>query len=287
MGKRVLRKQGRMNLSLNELHSHDELGNSMDIRVRDSSFKKQSLLNTMSQSTSFAKLLDQSYHKTQKHYDSACAAAGQFELMNLYSSLFNQCDMTPSQVLLTQGDFQDEERLQNLTYTVDRLLSLGIIPIINENDAVSGNAGYTPADVFSDNDSLAALCARTFNAEVLVILTDVDGVYDRPPSEEGASLVKFFKEGDGVAIGAKSAQGRGGMGAKIAAALGAVEAGSTCNACVVIGGDDLNAIRSIVGRRPKDYAPKGTLFVTPGTQLHELASEEEEAEKVCTLVDNI
>ena len=287
MGKRVLRKQGRMHLSLNELHSHDEHGNDMDIRVRDSSFKKQSLLSSMSQSSSFANLLDQSYNKTQKqkHYDSACAAAGQFELMNLYSSLFNQCDMTPSQVLLTQGDFQNAERLQNLTYTVDRLLSLGIIPIINENDAVSGNTGYTPADVFSDNDSLAALCARTFNAGLLIMLTDVDGVYDRPPSEEGASLVKFFKEGDGVVIGEKSDQGRGGMGAKISAALGAVEAGSNCTACVVVGGDDLDAIRSIVGRRPKDCPPKGTLFVTPGTRLHELASAEEHAEKVCTRVN--
>jgi len=277
-----------MNLSLNELHSHDELGNSMDIGLRDSSFKKQSLLG-MSQSDSLDNLLDQSYHKTQKqtHYDSACEAAGQFELMNLYSSLFNQCDMTPSQVLLTQADFQHPERLQNLTYTVDRLLSLGIIPILNENDADGGNSGYTHPDVFTDNDSLAALCARSFHAEVLVILTDVDGVYDRPPSEKGAHLIKFFKEGDGVQIGAKSAQGRGGMGAKIAAALGAVEAGSKCSACVVVSGDDLDAIRSVVGRRPKDdCAPKGTLFVTPGTQLHELASEEEEAEQVCRFYTN-
>ena len=280
-----------MNLSLNELHLLDDLvvgTNDMDVGLRDSAFK-QSLLNTMSQSDSLANLLDQSYHKMQKqtHYDSACAAAGQFELMNLYSSLFNQCDMTPSQVLLTQADFQHPERLQNLTYTIDRLLSLGIIPIINENDAVSGNTGYTPADVFSDNDSLAALCARTFNAGLLIMLTDVDGVYDRPPSEEGASLVKFFKEGDGVEIGAKSAQGRGGMGAKISAALGAVESGSNCTACVVVGGDDLDAIRSIVGRRPKDCEPKGTLFVTPGTQLHDIACAEEEADKVCTRVDII
>jgi len=135
--------------------------------------------------------------------------------------------------------------------------------------------------VFSDNDSLAALCARTFNAEVLVMLTDVPGVYDRPPTEKGSSLIKFYKEDQAdIKIGEKSTRGRGGMGAKIEAALGAVKPGSLCNACVVVGGDDLNAIRSIVGKH-LDGEPKGTLFVTPGTKLFDIACDEEIAEKVC------
>ena len=290
MGKRVLRKQGRKTLSLQELHTHEEgsdvPGSSMDNRLRDSASFRPKVLG-MNQSSSFADFLDDtSCHKTQKQkhqkqYDSACAAAGLFELMNLYSSLFGQYEMTPSQILLTQGDFQDSARLQHLTYTVERLLSLGIVPIVNENDAVSGNIGYTNANAFSDNDSLAALCARTLNAEVLVMLTDVPGVYDRPPTEKGSSLIKFYKEDQAdIKIGEKSTRGRGGMGAKIEAALGAVKPGSLCNACVVVGGDDLNAIRSIVGKH-LDGEPKGTLFVTPGTKLFDIACDEEIAEKVC------
>ena len=128
--------------------------------------------------------------------------------MNLYSSLFNQCDVAASQILLTQADFQDEFRLNNLRYAIDRLLALGIIPIINENDAVSANSGYTPLNVFSDNDSLAALCARSFEAEVCILLTDVQGVFDRPPSEKGSKLLSFYPPGTEVEIGQKSNQGK-------------------------------------------------------------------------------
>lgn len=287
MGKRVLRKEGRKNLSLNELHAHEEHGDSLDNQIRDlgATGVRTSLLGrkatkltskAMKNSNSFANLLDQSYHKEQKkqHYDAACAATGQFELMNLYSSLFNQMEITPSQILLTQHDFQDAERLQNLSYTIERLLSLGIVPIINENDAVSGNTGYTTADVFSDNDSLAALCARSFNAEVLLMLTDVAGVYDRPPNAPGSKQIKFYMEDvDDVKIGAKSVNGRGGMGAKIDAALGAVKPGSKCNACVVVGGHDLDAIRGTIGTMvPPEI--KGTLFATVDTQLYEIAAKE-------------
>jgi len=286
MGKRVLRKQGRNNLSIQQLHTANEYGTDQSTERRGSGvLGTKTGPGNMVSSQSFANLLDQSYHKTQKkkQYDSACAAAGQFELMNLYSSLFGQYEMTPSQILLTQGDFQDPDRLNHLTYTVERLLSVGIVPIVNENDAVSGNTGYTPANVFSDNDSLAALCARTFNAEVVVMLTDVPGVYDKPPSEKGANLIKFYKEDQsGVKIGEKSLHGRGGMGSKIEAALRAVEPGSKCNACIVVGGQDFDAIRSIVGKNVEGGfgEPKGTLFATPGTQLFDIACAEVEAEKV-------
>ena len=71
-----------------------------------------------------------------------------------------QMDISSAQVLLTQGDFADEGHLNNLRYSIERLLSVGIIPIVNENDAVSANRGYTEGDLFSDNDSLAALCGE-------------------------------------------------------------------------------------------------------------------------------
>ena len=206
------------------------------------------------------------------------ASAGQFELMSLYQSLFSPKGITASQMLLTQADFADEFHLKNLTFAVERLLSLGIVPIINENDAVSVVPTNETDDspMFSDNDSLAALVARTFGAEVLVLLTDVDGVYDKPPTAPGAKIIPFYHSDSTVTIGEKSSQGRGGMAAKIDAAAGAVLPGSACTACVVAAGCDLNTIRSILGReyKPEYGKPKGTLFATPGSDLEKQALDE-------------
>jgi len=268
MGKRLLQKQSRMLMSFKDtMHSQ---GNNMN----NSSATNNQF--TASQSRSFVPLLDATTRshtpaEKKKFYDSACAAAGQFDLMNLYSSLFTQCDVAASQILVTQGDFVDQGRLENLKYTVERLLSHGIVPIINENDAVSANLGYTADDVFSDNDSLAALCARNFNADVLVMLTDVDGVFDRCPSESGAKMLELYiQKSSDVAIGAISAQGRGGMASKIDAALSAVSPGSNCTACIVTSGNDLNAIRGILGPDDK-FGSKGTLFCTPDSLLEKQA----------------
>lgn len=198
--------------------------------------------------------------------------------MSLYQSLFSPKGVTASQVLLTQADFADEGHIKNLTFAVERLLSLGIVPIINENDAVSvvqtNETDDTPC--FSDNDSLAALVARTFGAEVLLLLTDVDGVYDKPPSIKGAKVLPYFHADTNVAIGEKSSQGRGGMAAKIDAAAGAVAPGSACTACVVAAGSDLDSVRSILGREHKAELgkPRGTLFATPGSDLAKQAVEE-------------
>ena len=229
MGKRLLKKQTNSLLTFRDLQGEKERHEPQRIRSFVSLLDAQERPHTLAEK--------------KKFYDSACASAGQFEMMNLYSSLFAQCDVTASQILVTQTDFSDDRRRNNLEYAVERLLSLGIVPIINENDAVSANLGYTPDDVFSDNDSLAAICARTFGTEVLVLLTDVDGVYDRPPSDPQAKMLLHYKpENSQVKIGEKSAQGRGGMASKIDAALSAVKPGSQCSACVVAAGDDLNSI---------------------------------------------
>jgi len=187
---------------------------------------------------------------------------------------------------LTQADFQDETRLKNLQNAVERLMSCGIVPIINENDAVSANLGYTPGDVFSDNDSLAGLCSRHFGAEICVLLTDVEGVYDRPPSEEGATMLSFYNGSQSVGIGEKSSRGRGGMQAKIDAALSTVQKGSRTYACIIASGTDLNSIRSILAPRydPAFGKPKGTLFVKPGTGLEKQAVLEIEAQKEAAAV---
>mmetsp|Transcript_6065 Transcript_6065/g.8823 ORF Transcript_6065/g.8823 Transcript_6065/m.8823 type:complete len:894 (-) Transcript_6065:533-3214(-) len=280
--------QDKLDSSLNKLHLSSS-SSSSNINLRKSHASSNSFNCLLQRSNQEDDKLAKANRK--KQYDSACAAAGQFEMMNFYSSLFGQVEIAASQILVTQADFLDETRLRNLQYAIERLLSLGIVPIINENDAVSANAPYNDMEeeddedddestspepeeedneTFSDNDSLAALCARNFGAEVVLLLTDVDGVYDRPPSETGATMLPFYnKEKYSVTIGTKSLQGRGGMGAKIDAALSAVKAGGSCTACVIASGSDLNAIRSILGTEhdPALGAPKGTLFTTKGTDL--------------------
>lgn len=141
---------------------------------------------------------------------------------------------------------------------------------------MSANSGYAVESIFSDNDSLAALCARSFSAEVILMLTDVEGVFDRPPSEKGAKMLTYYEMTDEVEIGAKSTNGRGGMGAKIQSAIDAVKPGSSCTACIIVSGNDHNCIRAILGRKhdPSLGPPKGTLFATIGSSLFKMASNE-------------
>ena len=146
MGKRLLRKQRQMRMSFQDqiLEQH---GGGADAAA-DPAFIPPSppqprgsikgALSPDSRSKSFASLLDFNHRphtlaEKKKFYDSACAAAGQFEMMNFYSSLFDQCDVSASQILVTQADFTDATRLENLQYSIEWLLSLGIVPILNEN----------------------------------------------------------------------------------------------------------------------------------------------------------
>lgn len=264
MGKSLLKKQSRRHMSFAELHRSGS--EDLSETKRNSSF-----LNVLN-----AKGIPHSNTAKGMTYNSACAAAGQFEMMNLYSSLFNQYDINASQLLLTQEDFQDDGHLLNMSYSVERLLSVGILPIINENDAVSANSGYTDDDVFSDNDMLAALVARNFRADAIVLLTDVEGVFDRPPSEGDCKLHRFFTSESAVQIGEKSAQGRGGMLSKIKSAVFAVSEGSTCRACVIASGYDNLTIRSIFQPNYDQSfgLPRGTLFATPGSSLEKIAEKE-------------
>eukprot|EP00520_Triparma_pacifica_P015092 CAMPEP_0118640596 /NCGR_PEP_ID=MMETSP0785-20121206/4837_1 /TAXON_ID=91992 /ORGANISM="Bolidomonas pacifica, Strain CCMP 1866" /LENGTH=670 /DNA_ID=CAMNT_0006531993 /DNA_START=1271 /DNA_END=3280 /DNA_ORIENTATION=+ len=226
----------------------------------------------------------------RRNYSSSCAAAGQFGLMSVYSSLFESVDLTASQILLTQQDFNSPERLLNLKSCVDNLLRLGIVPIINENDAVSGNLGYTSDDVFSDNDSLAALCGKAFDCEAVLLLTDVKGVYDRPPTAEGARIVPFYfdyvekggikrNKSSDVLFGSKSVGGRGGMEAKISAAMAAVT-DSNVKACIIACGNELDTISSVLGSK-YDGDEKGTIFINMKSgKMWECAMREyEEREK--------
>ena len=307
MGKKLLRAQNDKQMTFSDLQ-RNRSGDSINIlgsspsEVLPIMQQRRSLRHkaggtkghTLKKDSSFLNLVSlQAEDATtlKKTYDSACAAAGQFEMMNLYSSLFAQAEVTLSQLLLTQIDFQDEKRLANLSYTIERLLSLGIVPVINENDAVSGNMGYVVNDklTFSDNDGLATLCARHFDCEVILLLTDVDGVYDRPPTEPGAKKLRVYHVTDEITVGQKSKQGRGGMGAKIDSAINAVAPGSFVQACVIAPGKDLDSIRAILGPKydPSFGPPKGTLFLTPGSDLEKLALDEVYAEIRVSLIQSI
>lgn len=275
MGKNLLQKQAKLGMSYLDLHENAHKDTA--IPVLDTVFQQTDPQCRLSPATSISDLLEES----KQHETSAAksfAAAGQFEMMSLYQSLFSPKNVAASQLLLTQADFLNKAHMKSLRYAIDRLLALNTVPIINENDAVSILHDDETPPVFSDNDSLAALVARSFGAEVCVLLTDVGGVYDRPPTHPKAKLIPFIPAADSeeadengvqIEIGNKSNQGRGGMAAKIAAAHGAVAPGSSCTACVVAAGSDLNAIRSILGRdyRPEWGPPKGTLFATPGSYL--------------------
>ncbi|XP_078463632.1 delta-1-pyrroline-5-carboxylate synthase isoform X3 [Lampetra planeri] len=186
----------------------------------------------------------------------ACAAAGQSGLMALYEAMFTQYSICSAQILVTNLDFHDQQKRLNLRGTLDELLAMNIVPIINANDAVapppepSGDlAGVRrhglpatatattttttaaqPHGVISvqDNDSLAARIAVEMEADLLIVLSDVEGLFDSPPDSEDAKLLDEFYPDEAAAItfGGKSRVGVGGMEAKVKAALWALRGGT-------------------------------------------------------------
>lgn len=182
----------------------------------------------------FRKLINSSFADLQKPQveldGKACAAVGQSGLMAVYDTLFSQLDVTSSQLLVTDTDFRDPNFRLQLTETVDALIALKVIPIFNENDAVSTRkAPYEDSSgIFWDNDSLAALLALELKADLLVLLSDVEGLYSGPPSDPKSKLIHTYvkeKHQGGITFGDKSRVGRGGMTAKVKAAAYAAYAG--------------------------------------------------------------
>src|SRR5438270_5215746 len=168
----------------------------------------------------------------------ACAAVGQGRLMALYAEGFDRLGVTTAQVLLTEEDFSNRQRYLNLRGTLGKLLELGALPIINENDTVataeleSEDAAPQVRVNFGDNDKLSALVASKTEADLLVILTDVDGLYTAEPSSNEARLIPFVAEitqkVEDLARGPlpSSKVGRGGIRTKIQAAR--IDARSGC-----------------------------------------------------------
>lgn len=158
----------------------------------------------------------------------ACAAIGQGKLMSIYENGFDTYGLTAAQILLTEDDFSVRERYLSLRTTLNKLLELGAIPIINQNDTVSTleiAPRYVKEDMqvcFSDNDKLSALVASELEADLLIILSDIDGLYDANPKiDPHAKLIREVKEvtDDILSLaGGVSDGGRGGMATKLQAA---------------------------------------------------------------------
>jgi len=152
----------------------------------------------------------------------AAAATGQIALAGAWAEALDAQGLTAAQLLLTLDDLEDRRRYLNATSTLARLLALGVVPVVNENDSVA-----TEEIRFGDNDRLAARVALAAGAQGVLLLSDVDGLYDRPPEEPGAALIPEVTALDALAarIGAVGAMGTGGMAAKLAAARLATGAG--------------------------------------------------------------
>lgn len=157
----------------------------------------------------------------------AAAAVGQCELMYLYDNLFDEYGITVAQILLTKTIIENEERKKNVENTFEKLIEMGVIPIVNENDTVAIDELELE---IGENDSLSAIVAKLAGAELLVILSDIDGLYSsdphRNPDAELIPVVTEINEHiENIAGGAGSALGTGGMATKINAAKIANEAG--------------------------------------------------------------
>ena len=154
----------------------------------------------------------------------AAAACGMPVLLNVYKQVGHEYGFEIAQILLTLGDFEDHRRFLNTRNTVNRLLEAGVMPIVNENDTIT-----TEEIRVGDNDRLAAKVAQMIDAKEFIILTEVDGLYDRHPDEEGAQLIEEVTSVSQYMDATKgvSSLGTGGMTTKLMAANMAQEAGCT------------------------------------------------------------
>lgn len=182
----------------------------------------------------------------------AAAAVGQCELMYTYDKLFSEYRHTVGQILVTAEDIQHKERHKNFSNTLNRLLELGVIPIINENDSIA-----TEEIGVGDNDTLAAIVATSAKADLLVLLSDIDGLYTaNPNTNKKAKLIPEVHKIDDkiMALGGKSSStlGTGGMKTKLSAAKICTEAG--CDMIIANGSDPTVLYKIAEGK------PAGTRF---------------------------
>ena len=183
----------------------------------------------------------------------AAAAVGQCELMYTYDKLFSEYRHTVAQILLTGSDLEHEQRRENIENTLFRLLELKALPIINENDTVT-----TDEIVIGDNDTLSAIVSVSLHADLLVLLSDIDGLYTADPhKDDHATLIPMVYEitPDILSLGGGcgSELGTGGMATKLHAAQIATEAGTDM---VIANGSRPSVLYDIAAGKPV-----GTRFI--------------------------
>ena len=195
-------------------------------------------------------ILKREGHMTLKQ---AYAAVGQARLMMLYQKFFDDYNQTSAQVLMTMNNVTSGEGKENLQNTFTELLRLGVIPVVNENDSVA-----TSEIAVGDNDTLSAIVASLVGADLLILLSDVDGLYsDDPHIHEDAKFIPLVEKLDDkiISLGKSttgSRAGTGGMQTKLSAAQIAVKSG--CD-MLILSGEDMHIIHRII-----DGADYGTLF---------------------------
>lgn len=193
----------------------------------------------------------------------AFAAVGQARLMMVYQKLFSEYNQVAAQVLLTKDTMIHDASRYNAQNTFEELLRLGVIPIVNENDTVS-----THEIQFGDNDRLSAIVAALIGADLLILLSDIDGLYsDDPHTNPDAEFIGYVEEitPELLSMGKDSSAsnvGTGGMAAKLAAAQIATDSGSDM---IITNGDDLEVIPELFAG-----AEKGTLFKAHSNQNFDL-----------------
>ena len=188
----------------------------------------------------------------------AAAAVGQCELMYTYDKLFTEYSHTVAQLLLTGEDIKSEQRSRNVRNTLTRLLELGALPVINENDAVATDE-IGVENTIGENDTLSAIVAAAIGADVLVLLSDIDGLYDKDPRRHpDARLIPTVERVDDelftLAEDSSTGLGTGGMITKLRAAAIATEAGCEM---VIANGSKPEVLYDIAAGRPA-----GTRFLT-------------------------
>lgn len=272
-------------------------------------FGKQKLAQELLMSLSMRETLSPADHTREEAVTMleprAAAAVGQSGLMSLYDAMFAQYGVKIAQVLVTKPDFYNENTRKNLFCTLSELISLNVVPIINTNDAVSPPmfvehdevaSGGKKSIAIKDNDSLAAMLAANIQADLLILMSDVDGIYNKPPWEDGARLMHTYTSNDRnlIQFGKKSKVGTGGMDSKVSAATWALDRGVSV---VICNGTQEKAIKAIIGGRKV-----GTFFTetsaggpTPvdmlaenartGSRQLQLLTPEERASSVYKLAD--
>ena len=184
----------------------------------------------------------------------ACAAVGQAILMMAWRDAFRKHDLRVGQVLLTYGAFSDRARYNDLRKAMDEMFRLGVVPIVNENDVIATDE---IEEIFGDNDKLSALVASKMDADLLILLTDVDGLYDRNPgTDPDAKLIpvadEITKDIERIAGKRRNQRSVGGMRTKINAAKVTMESGCSM---VIANGHAPNVVVRVV-----DGEELGTLF---------------------------